>query len=342
MEYDNCWYCGKVLNLYKVSLEHFIPLALGGKIADYILHEKCNNKLGDLDTELENQLNNLAFLSGVINNRNKDKIFKAYTKEGHSMNFNYSKKLGYEIIIPGRDDKDVVIYGFDLDKLKEKALLKLKQLFPDKSFTKTSFIENNLPKRTIYIKNKIGYKTKGNSIIGCKLYYREMCKIAIDFAVYWGIDLSSLSAVINYVKIEDLPNFHARIYSPDYYVPYYPIDDEISHFVTLHASSRNKSIFCYVELFNVECCLIRLNMGGYHGETIKKSYHYDIKNKKGTEFDTTRLNRNIERYNTLYTNSVEAEYIERVSSIEIQARSHRFYRITLPTVDGFVNFEQEN
>ncbi len=47
----SCFYCGKIMELKDVSLEHLIPLSMGGKneLSNMVLaHEKCNNEVGNL------------------------------------------------------------------------------------------------------------------------------------------------------------------------------------------------------------------------------------------------------------------------------------------------------
>jgi 5-methylcytosine-specific restriction endonuclease McrA len=46
-----CFYCGKLMTLSTITLEHLIPLSMGGKneLSNMVLaHEKCNKEVGNM------------------------------------------------------------------------------------------------------------------------------------------------------------------------------------------------------------------------------------------------------------------------------------------------------
>jgi hypothetical protein len=341
MDFKVCWYCGKLLEKHGASPEHFIAQSLGGKINRRILHQGCNNKLSILDYELAAQLNQLSFLTGIENIRNKNKSFNAISSNNEIVIYSSKKKTFHEIIIANPHGKDFKLQGEDIELLKKKAIEKAVQLYPGDPdiLSKLKFKPLQQEKQVIYYSNGRA-KDISFSEIGGPGFYRAMCKIAIDFAIYWGIDIKFMKDVIAYTIHDNKPNYFARFYAPEYYVPNYPQTDEISHYVALLADEEQGSIFCYIELFSVECCLVRLNNGTYSGPTITKSYKNDLVNGTESKSDENALMRNFERFHTIFTNSFESDYIDRISTVEIQKRYDNFQRLTLPTVEGFQGFDR--
>jgi len=95
--------------------------------------------------------------------------------------------------------------------------------------------------------------------------YRAITKIAINYSLYKGFSVDSVTEAIDFLKVKKEKNDVARFYYPSNYNIYELKPDDISHFIFLKADFQYKILYCYLELFSTFNFIVVLNKN-YEGE----------------------------------------------------------------------------
>lgn len=335
-----CWKCGHEIQSGKDdSYEHIIPESLGGKIGlRGILHEKCNNALSSLDSELEKQFHNLILMSGFKSKRNKKKIFKVFDAMGNAIGMfdKFNSEFSAEMIKPNGELMKIV--ARTREELDSKVKARVKQMAEAGMLNYERTIATYTQKegkQLVFFSNGLDQNDPSNSKIGGLRFNQGIAKMALNFALYCKMDMTLLSELITYIKSESWEevvgkqNNFVRSYHPNYYVPYYPIDGEISHVVSIRGDEESGSILVYVEIFNVECFLIIVSRN-YQGKSFSQTHVQNIPGDNKTN-QICLLNRPFAFYNPEFTQAYHLFSNERM--INLQLRYNRFRNLTLKDLE---------
>lgn len=279
-----CYLCQKELTKNNSTKEHIIPNALGGRLTANILCKDCNSKFGhSCDVNLANSL---KWFSYQVNHpRSHGKVQPVELElEGkkviaHPGSGFVSKQ---EIIKTDKGSYEINILGNDKQKLEERALKLILDLYEKRG---KSLTEEEIEKFKKTIDE--GYSLTENPILKASLDFQNcwtgLLKIAINYAIYCGIDVSQLPKAVEALKI------NIEKTSAQYVNFYYPVEtfpdqsDSIFHTLLLCGSSKEKVLYCLISLYGVLNAFVLLS-DDYDGEDVHESYCYDVWNGKEKQY----------------------------------------------------------
>lgn len=288
---NTCYLCGDKLNNKNISEEHIIPNALHGRLkSTALLCSKCNSQMGEnIDAKFSKIFSCFtAPLHNVL--ASKDRGNNPPKAEGRvslesgkelKVTFQQNKivpnELYYEVI--NRDEIHFYFPSKEFPGYKnhivEKLLKKNEvETEPDiKSFTEI----NNPDQADIFF-------SKGKPLFN-EIFRKGLKKIAINYAVYNGIDRTELSEALNICG--------QKILTEGNIFPFVPLgaldsliepcrfeieNDYPSHTIILFTEnySDRRVLFCYIDLFSTFQYYVVLN-GDYKGEEINEIYYQTLK-----------------------------------------------------------------
>lgn len=275
------------------SLEHIIPNAIGGKIASRtILTEKSNNDLNNLiDIPFNKSFESYVLRMDFKRDRKTNPQASAF-HNGHNIDIVikddrfYPRKPFFD-----KNKKSIYCDSINTGEIYKKKLIK-DGLVDEKEDVK---IFDDLDERFV-----IPFSCEE------KIFKQGFAKIAAGFASHKQVRRKNLRSVINLAsnKFHDriivasaLPSredeFNFEIASNR--SGYYPV-----HAIVLHASKKEKFLYCYVELFSTFQWYVLLD-DEYDGDDIFESYAYDIMGDAEISYE--------EYLNSIPAGIVDAEYI---------------------------------
>ncbi|QHT67412.1 HNH endonuclease [Rhodocytophaga rosea] len=279
----NCYNCNITLNETNKSEEHIIPNSLGGQIKSYnLLCQKCNSYYGEtIDRELHEQTGLFSDLLNVKRDRPNQNIkveLKAKSGESHYYGPNLSPFSKLYFTPPGKT-KPIVLFARNRDEMLKLVEKKKKEL-ESKNYINFSLKEfTEYPEGEVkYFSNKLS-KEVGTVGFGNKDFFRALCKIAVNYCLYCGVDTSLVTNAITFIKGEHTINYISRFYYPSHYKIHSLGSDEVSHLLYLVGDYKNQVLYCYIELFNVHNVIVLLN-NEYNGPEFEKTYCYDLINSR--------------------------------------------------------------
>ncbi|MGE0566621.1 MAG: HNH endonuclease [Bacteroidia bacterium] len=267
-----CYLCPNDLTGENISEEHIIPNAIGGYLkSDKLLCRICNSKFGQkADAELAKQF---AFLCSYLNiDRDRGSIPTlkgGKTKDGkeyHLVNGSKPafskpsiKKIQQEgetlLSVTARNEKELI-----------QILKGLKRKNPDLDIDK---LKERFQWKEDYVNEKISF----NTAVGGDLAFQAITKIAVNYFLNTKNDRVSISHLIPYLKSE------IELEIVDHYYPQSPIyeqnGDEIIHLIHLVGDVKEKTLYCYLELFSSYSFLVLLS-DNYTEKDFSHSYVYDV------------------------------------------------------------------
>ncbi|MCF2177854.1 HNH endonuclease [Photobacterium phosphoreum] len=269
-----CYLTGEQINESNKSLEHIIPNALGGVLTHkYVLTHDSNQKLNsDIDEEFNSIFESAHQRLALKKDRGKLGGIKAFHRDfGKDIIVRNGKCYPIE---PFFDSKTNIVYAKD-----NKTGVNFSKYIAKKESLDADLIKV-VTDMTGQFEVKFGFD---NSI-----FKKGLAKIAAGFATYHGVSRDNLCGII------DLNNnkFKDNILI----APYFPTTNEESYFeenihnsnyYTMHSlvlfgSSKDKLLYCYVELFSTYQYFIILN-DNYEGDDIYKKYFHSL--SENTLFD---------------------------------------------------------
>ncbi len=295
-----CWFSGEPLD---GSMEHIIPNAIGGHLkSKYLVCEKVNTEFfKPLDIALTEHLsvfdsrqykrddgkkkNSTLKLSkkelckSIEETFMKKEIFLDF-KEMNNKLSDTSSEIFYKYI-----NGTPVLSGmepFDFEKERVKIM-------PLKQFDEVA--NSELKKNPYYDKEKVLAKGFKFIIDGSQQYstakgsfspfysinqFKEIVKIALNFAVYNNCNIEYLKEPIQFLKGEIVENKFVSYLNTISYIKYERGKSEVSHILHFKGCSKEKLLYCYVELFNLHSLIVVLN-DNYTGNDIEaKNYIWDL------------------------------------------------------------------
>ena len=260
------------------SEEHILPNFLGGRLSSYeLLCRKCNNDFG---MRLDGALSNELIISKVIlipikRGKQFDRMITGKTKEGVEFLVN---KDGESIfarpqVITDDDGNIDSVVAFDYEQAIT-ILKEYKQRHPEcniDSFLQKAKFETIQPGNisTIFF---------DDHTIGSDNFFKGVTKIAINFALYHGVNMDLVVDTIRFISKGGIDNIYSTFY--------YPINlesihnwkkDELSHVIYLRGDKDYNILYCYIELFNYANVVVILNHN-YNEENFQISYAWDVVN----------------------------------------------------------------
>ena len=259
--------------------EHIIPNALGGFLkSNKLVLSRINTGLFDkLDAELADRIE-IAFLFKFKRDRGKQPPIKGFNKDGigyliyDSKNTTMLPRKPIEVV----DETGTTYLKFPLHQKKEiiAARLKKNPHLNKEDIERSIKEEHTEGAETLYHKHSL------NIIANSFDSFRAIAKIATNYAVLNNFNKLLFRDFIEFIKGKDiLDTMDIGYFYPNDYLIYEFGSNEVSHILYLKACSKERLLYCYIELFNLHCFIVILNYD-YNGEDFAKSYIWDVQNAK--------------------------------------------------------------
>lgn len=281
-----CYLCQKELTKNNSTKEHIIPNALGGRLAAKILCKACNSKFGhSCDVNLANSLKWFSYLANHPRSHGKVQPVEVLL-DGQKVRalpgFKFAPKQ--EVFKIDERSYYIRIFGSMSEQEIEQRALSIflaihkksgKALTEEQVETFKKFVTEN--------HNDIINHPTIEISIQFQNHWTALLKIAINFAISRGIDVVTLSKVIDALKINTEKN------SVQYVNFYYSVgifpdqSDSIFHTLLLRGSPKEKALYCLISLYGVLNVFVLLS-DDYEGEDVHESYCYDIWNGRENQY----------------------------------------------------------
>ncbi len=263
-----CYMCETEISKENHSDEHIILNALGGRLkSKKLLCKKCNSIYGsDYDAELAKSTNTLANLLMIKREDGQSQPIKgklSSTQESYSILPDGSPRAGKPKFIKEIDGEKIKYSISARDESELTTILKgLQKKHPELNITDA--IANSTHKN-VYLNEPIQFDV---AIGGLKVF-KAVTKSAVNFYIHNGGDRNEIKHVIQYLRDEadlDVAWLHYPNTSP-----YIAGDEEVSHLVYIYGSASDKILYAYIEFFNTDCYIVKLN-DDYKGNNINAVY----------------------------------------------------------------------
>jgi hypothetical protein len=308
-----CYYCSEEINELNKSKEHIIHNFLGGNISSYnLLCKACNNKIGStIDAIFYNQFKPFTDLVVSKNSNNKTKV-ELYNAKGKKIVVGEKLIPFYKLnVVDGDKERQVF---FKTEKEFDKHIEKIKSKNnPDNEIAK-KYIEP-VSKEPVFFQNSMS-KGIGNIGFGGPEYHKAILKIALNYYLSKNFPISHVSEAIDVFKGLSGNTRLSFFYYSRHYSTHELTDNEVSNVLYLKGNSIEKTLICYVELLNLECLIVKLNMN-YLGPDIDETYCYDVLKMNSLKKEVTiKLNRyHLEDLHVLKGTDLHELKLKRLSKI---------------------------
>jgi hypothetical protein len=273
---SKCYRCEDELTLDNSSVEHVIINACGGKLkSSKLLCAKCNSIFGEqFDKELALATNDLANLLLIKRERGEPQKIRGLTSETKK-EYYFGFDGDISMIKPEINLLDMQSENISDRKINVKApnvrILKqtlqgLKRKYPNLD------IEGSL-KKAIVTKNLFNETIEIQSFIGGQKVFKSILKTAINFYILNNGRRTEIAHLFPYLENQSDLNV-VWMYYPNELI-YEPLENEITHIIKIVGNPREKILYCYVELFNIHCFVIQLNIE-YSGNEINADYIFNV------------------------------------------------------------------
>lgn len=283
----NCYRCDIELSEDNSSEEHVIINACGGRLKSRkLLCAKCNSTFGDsFDKELAKRTNDLSNLLLINRHRGNPQPIKGKaSKTGEDYFFEFGgipKKVKPEISENKNGDRVELSISVDNEKQFKKILEGFKRKYPQIDVDE---VIQKAQRGRRYLDDTITF----NAQIGGKEVFKAITKTAINYYILCGGDSLFIKHLLPYLEGRAELDVVWMHYPQK--LPYQFSEGEVSHVINLVADSKERIVYCYIELFNVHNYIIKLSEE-YDGIDISSQYVYDILQLKTLE------EKNICKYN---------------------------------------------
>jgi len=273
---EKCIFCGEQNN---GSDEHIIPDCVNGRLhsKDLICHDCNSKKFGaKIDPIIKDLFGPLMTIWGFKNG----KSFNVQTPDGTEYLLSKdrsTKQVKPTLDIINKDGKTEIIISGD-PKNSIRLFEKRQKEFIEKGYKQISISQ----KEGATFQPPLSTKLNFESSTELKLLLN---KIAVEFYAFSGLPIELLSELTASLNLLDetidnviFCNFNQEIRKFE--------DQETSHIITIKNDTETKTLFAYVELFNVVCAIIPL-VKDYNGENVNISYKQDAISGERTESNIT-------------------------------------------------------
>lgn len=267
----NCYVCDCMLTAQNETEEHIIINACGGRLKPKdLICRTCNSEFGeDIDAELAKQTNDLANFLLIKRHRGEPQpIIGTHTKTGEKVALEYGGKPAYTkpTIVINKEDEQKTTFSISARNTKEfKQILNgLKRKYPNLDIDS---LFKNAEYRNEYLDAPIEFQTK----LGGDKAFRAITKTAINYFLYKGGDAKYIKHLIQYLKGEEDLKIAQLYYPEDIYTP---SEDEVTHVIRIIGNPKERILYGYIEIFNVQNFLVLLN-DGYDGVSMDETYVFE-------------------------------------------------------------------
>ncbi len=267
-----CYRCDTKLTEDNSSDEHIIINACGGRLkSKELLCKTCNSIFGDFfDNELARITNDLSNLLLIKRHRGNPQPIKgkaSKTGEEYFLEFGGSlKKVKPEIKETIDGDNVELTISTDNENQFQKILKGLKRKYPNldiEAISASTTISKGYLNDTIHIQTQVGGKEA----------FKAIAKTAINYFILKGGDSVFIKHLLPYLENKiDLDM--VWLHYPQCY-PYQYEETEVTHILRLVGDSKERILYCYIELFNVQNYIVKLN-DDYRGKDMSCQYVFDV------------------------------------------------------------------
>ena len=281
---DNCYSCGVPFDKTNNSQEHIINNSIGGKLRSRsLLCKGCNEGFGSgIDQVLNKQLGILVDHLGVNRQRERKNIAIPMKASDGSIKM-VAKQLKplARLTTSFPDGKKVVEFVPEEEFNKRVAEKKAELSKKYKTINEVYYTE--LPGKELYtIKNSLSDEEVDIGFGGDE-YYQSITKMAVNYYLKQSYDVQWVGEAIRMIKGEIANDLTFYYYpNPIHYAVHEFEEYEVSHIIHIRGIPEKGYLYAYVELFNMQNVLIRLNMN-YSGPEINDTYSFDL--LKGREIE---------------------------------------------------------
>ena len=269
----DCYRCDTEITEENESEEHIILNACGGRLkSKYLLCKSCNSLFGNkFDFELAKSTNDIANLLMVKREKGMPQpIDSVRTTTGDKFYLEYGgslvqAKTHYEIIPEEGNKTRLKIEAKNRRELK-KTLIGLNKKYQGIDIEKAL---NEAQEKRFYYNDSF----QVNSYIGGDGTFKSIAKTAINFFIFKGGESKYIKHLLPYLEGNEKKDI-VWMHYPENDI-YKPDKDEVSHVLKIVGDSKEKILYAYVELFNLHCFIIQLNVS-YVGIDINSDYVFNI------------------------------------------------------------------
>jgi hypothetical protein len=257
-----CFCCDEIITSAKISDEHIIPNALGGKLkSKTLLCSDCNSKLGsEVDAPFCQQMGFVTNRLGIKRERGEPPAIKARRADSGDPIFIESDRTTFAPRTTIQRTENG--YAIECDQKNiGKAMEALKRKVPNVQFSQVEPFESDLQ---FHHKSDFGG-------IAC---YRAVTKIALNFFLHRGGSVAPVSKAISFVKSGG-DNCFVILYYPSRDVLPQRIAKQITHVVAIRGDPVQNFLYAYVELFTAFRFLVSLSET-YDGKLLNESHTHPI------------------------------------------------------------------
>ena len=312
-----CYNCDTILTDINRSDEHILPNSCGGVLTSVdLICRDCNNYFGQsIDKVFAEQIE--VFMNQLVIKKDRGKIQSVIAQDTIGREYiidkNHAPKLtkpDYKITENGLQLKINVEYSNE--KQKKQVLAGIERKYKNIGKLKVESETKYIPKSDPLV-IKLSFD-RGNQEI-----FKAILKIAINFYCFKRHETKFIINAINALKNSDVSLYVNNVFNNYSNIPIYvPKDNEISHILYIKGVSKDKIIYCYVELFNCLTYFVKLS-DDYDGSDFEESYILELTEKKQSvaRQEQIKCNLSYEELNSLLT----------VTDINFKELERRFQRI---------------
>jgi len=268
-----CYCCEEYITEKNSSIEHIILNACGGRLkSKSLICKNCNSKFGNsFDNELAKSTNDIANLLMIKRDKGKPQNIKGKTDSGIEYQVKFDgtpiqSRATYEYVeVDGKNTINIVAPN---EKQFLKLLKGLKRKHPNLD------IDSAIKSKKVS-KKHFDKAIEVTSFIGGEKVFKSITKTAINFFMLNGGDRIYIHHLLNYLegKVEaDVTWFH---YPPNEI--YKTKEDEVTHVIKVVGNPKERILYAYIELFNIQNFIVKLNTE-YDGSELDIDYVFDVKN----------------------------------------------------------------
>lgn len=316
---DKCIFC---LNPLDNSDEHIIPESVNGRLhSKNLICHNCNSrkfgaKIDTVLTDLFKPLYSILGLKGSKSLQLEDPDGKKYLMKTSGGISSVSPEMYLE-------KKDGLIYLSVTGNEKNAIKMFAKHAAPfyrtDKKPIKLQAYRIKEISPPLRLKFKITVSSRLILLLN---------KIALEFFAYNNLDLKLVSHLLDRTGKLDVTLNNVKFINFQQEVREFK-SQEISHLISIR--SHGAYLFCYIEIFNLICCVITLSEK-YAGEDINRTYYQDaISGERiNSEID---LNLNFEKINSKGDIPQPEDFVPLIDGLFERQNDRNFQKVLEETLD---------
>lgn len=278
-----CYLCDDEITKFNESEEHIILNACGGRLkAKNLVCKSCNSQYGSsYDAALAKTTNALTNL--LLLKRERGSAQPIYgklsgTEDIYKILADGTSRAAAPTIKKTVTDDRVNFSVIARDEIEfSKILNGLKKKYPLLDIDEASRVAK---RKDSYFDKPIEFEIS----VGGPEVFKSITKSAVNFYLYSGGKREYIKHIIPYLKEEVLIDI-VWLHYPQKKV-YVTKDNEVSHVLHIYGCPNERILYAYIELFNTDCYIIKLNEN-YDGVFINNTYAYDL--IEGVELKDAKL-----------------------------------------------------